>query len=154
LSLALVGQPTIRQCALDLLARREHSQQELSTKLQSRGYENTAISLLLAELATTNLQSDQRFAEAYTQRRTNKGFGPLCIQAELQQRGIAGEIIQDLIIVNDEFWLEQAKKVRQKKFGALIPKDFKTQVRQMRFLQSRGFSGAQIKQLLQNRFYD
>ena len=131
MELALASQQSIRQCALDLLARREHSQQELKIKLQSRGYENSAISVLLNKLVISNLQSDQRFAQAYTQMRINKGFGPLRIQAELQQRGVATEIIQDLMIDKDAVWSEQIKKVRQKKFGTLIPKDFKIQARQI-----------------------
>ncbi|MGB6976084.1 MAG: regulatory protein RecX [Gammaproteobacteria bacterium] len=130
------------------MARREHSQQELSNKLQIRGYDTSAIAWLLSELKALDMQSDCRYAEAYVHMRTQKGFGPLRIQAELQQRGVAAEIIYTVIAQDDEFWLAQVQKIRQKKFGTTIPSDFRAQARQMRFLQTRGFSGEQIKQVL------
>jgi regulatory protein len=116
--------------------------------LQIRGYETTAIAWLLSELKALDMQSDQRYAEAYAHMRTQKGFGPLRIQAELRQRGVAAGIIHAVIDQDDEFWLTQTQKVRQKKFGTSIPRDFKAQARQMRFLQMRGFSGEQIKHVL------
>jgi regulatory protein len=113
-----------------------------------RGYETEAINWVLSELISLGIQSDQRYAEAYTHMRTRKGFGPLRIQAELRHRGISDEIVQRVINKNDQIWLEQIQKVRQKKFGATIPRDFTIQAQQVRFLQSRGFSSEQIKQIL------
>lgn len=115
-----------------------------------RGYEPVAIASLLVELKTLNIQSNQRYAEAYVYMRMQKGFGPLRIQAELQQRGVAAEIIQRVLDPADTCWVEQLQKVRQKKFGTPLPRDFKIQARQMRFLQTRGFSSEQINRALKN----
>ena len=42
-------------------------------------------------------------------------------------------------------WFEQARQVREKKFGAELPVAFKEKTRQMRFLQYRGFDTDQIQ---------
>jgi regulatory protein len=46
-----------------------------------------------------------------------------------------------------EDWVQAAELVRRKRFGALAPGDARSRARQMRFLQSRGFSGAQVHEI-------
>ena len=67
------------------------------------------------------MQSDQRYAEAYVYMRTQKGFGPLRIQAELRQRGVAAGIIHAVIDQDDEFWLTQLKKFVKKNSVQAFP---------------------------------
>jgi len=101
----------LRKTAMDYLARREHSEQELTRKLTVRGFGEVLIETALAELVTDGLQSDARFAEAF---------------------------------VNSRFQWQRVRDVREKKFGADLPGDFKERSRQMRFLQQRGFTSEQI----------
>jgi regulatory protein len=51
----------IRKKAMDLLARREHSEQELRQKLKSRGYEFETIDEVVQGLKSDCLLSDERF---------------------------------------------------------------------------------------------
>ena len=73
--------------------------------------------------------------------RFNQGKGPVIISSELKKRGIESF---DLSIFD---WFELAKEVREKKFGQNLPSDYKTQAKQKRFLQSRGFGFDEINQV-------
>ena len=124
--------------ALKMLMRREHSQLELSKKLQLKGFNDVDIKHSIDLLIEQKYQSDERFSEAFILMRYNQGKGPVIISSELKKRGIESF---DLSIID---WFELAKEVRQKKFGQNIPLDYKTQSKQKRFLQSRGFGFDQI----------
>ena len=55
----------LRERALRLLARREHSRAELARKLEAAGFAREEIALLLDAFEAKNWLSDQRFAESY-----------------------------------------------------------------------------------------
>lgn len=136
----------IRRKAMDLLARREHSAAELRSKLLAKGYSRPAVEEQLYLLEQENLLSDRRFAESYVNFRSKKGFGPLRIEQELKQKGVTAELIEECLD-NDDYWQNIAIEVRQKRFGAAMPSDYKDIAKQMRFLQYRGFSGDQLRRL-------
>ncbi|AXE62765.1 RecX family transcriptional regulator [Candidatus Thioglobus sp. NP1] len=123
-----------------MLMRREHSQLELLTKLQAKGFDISAINDSLLILIEQNYQSDERFSEAFILMRHNQGKGPLKIVSELKQRGI-NKFNLDIFD-----WFKLAKEVRNKKFGDTPPQDFNDQAKQKRFLQSRGFGFDEINQ--------
>lgn len=133
--------------AIRLLARREHSRFELKQKLQQRGYPLELILSAIEKLMQQKFLSEERFVESYVRARSNKGYGPLRIIAELQQRGIDAELIDNFINESGHEWLEFAAQVRQKRFGKKIPKEFNEKVKQMRFLQYRGFSTTHINNI-------
>ena len=124
--------------ALKMLIRREHSQLELSNKLQLKDFDNTDIKHSINLLIEQKYQSDERFSEAFILMRYNQGKGPVIISSELKKRGIESF---DLSIFD---WFELAKEVREKKFGQNLSLDYKTQAKQKRFLESRGFGFDQI----------
>jgi regulatory protein len=139
---------TARAAAMDLLAIREHSTQELHHKLSRRGFDQNEIDTALAALEQENLLSNARYAEAYITARMEKGMGPVRIQAELRERGVDDELIQRYLEPRDSLWDRQAERVRRKKFGARRPADFQARSRQARFLNYRGFTSEQIRQVL------
>ncbi len=124
--------------ALKMLMRREHSQLELSKKLQLKGFNDIDIKNSIDLLIEQKYQSDERFSEAFILMRHNQGKGPVMISSELKKRGIENF---DLSIFD---WLELVKDIRKKKFGHNLPSDFKTQAKQKRFLYSRGFNFDEI----------
>lgn len=134
--------------AIELLARREHSQQELKQKLLQRGFLLDEIECAINHLAESGLQSDQRFMETYVNKRVAAGYGPKQIAAELRQRGILDlpEIIKD---ESNIYWQDLLKRVWQKKFASL-PNTPKEYAKQMNFLLYRGFNAYPIQKLLQN----
>lgn len=137
----------VRQAALRLLVRREHSCVELRRKLLQRSYAPELVEQVLQQLLAQDLLSELRFTESYVRARANKGYGPLRIIEELRQRGVDEELIVTQIDSLTEQWLHNISKVRQKRFGTHIPKDFTERAREMRFLQYRGFTTEQIKQV-------
>ena len=124
--------------ALKMLIRREHSQLELSNKLQLKGFDDIEIKYSINLLIKEKYQSDDRFSEAFILMRYNQGKGPVIISLELKKRGIESF---DLSIFD---WFNLAKEVREKKFGENLPSDYKAQAKQKRFLKSRGFDFDQI----------
>ena len=135
----------VRLAAMNLLARREHSQQELHRKLLNKGFEAVEINPDLARLVEEGLLSDERFTEAFINSRLRLGSGPVKIAMELQQRGVAESLVKDHLDERDPRWYQRAIEVREKKFGCSQPVDFKERARQMRFLQYRGFTMQQIQ---------
>lgn len=133
-----------------LLAAREHSRAELRGKL-AREADEAVLEAVLDRLVELGLQSDARFAEAYVRAKGDR-LGVVRLRYELGQRGLAKDLIDAALGqlaeeggIGDE--LARAKNVWKKKYGKL-PQDAKEWARQARFLQSRGFSGELVRQVL------
>ena len=135
----------IRKKAMDFLALRDYGRAELVLKLANKGYKRSIVEYEVERLTEEGLQSDTRFAEAFVQSRINQGKGPVRIRSELTQKGIPDGVMDAAIEEASVDWYALAGEVREKKFGALQPDDFKEKARQMRFLQYRGFEQDQIQ---------
>ncbi len=132
------------QSAMNMLARREHSVFELTRKLQQKDFPSELIQEVIERLVAENLLSDERYAEAYVRMRSARGYGLQRIRMEMQERGVASELISDAIEQCEVDWNALALEVRNKKFGEQPPEEYKLRAKQMKFLQYRGFSHAQI----------
>jgi len=137
-----------RQQALDLLARREHSRRELERKLSARSYASGVIADTLDALERAGLLDAARFAESFVRSRIARGQGPLRIQRELAERGLAADESERAFAALEIDWTALARSVRAKKFGARIPQVFAERARESRFLQYRGFTSDQIRAVL------
>lgn len=137
-----------RSVALRLLARREHSRQELALKLRQRKLDASIISQVLDDYENEGWLDDSRFADVYSRQRIELGYGPLKVLAELQQRGIhntppcLGELA-------DADWIRNALLLREKRFGLSdLGGDWDEKLRQARFFKGRGFTANQIERAL------
>lgn len=137
----------IRRAAMDLLARREHSVQELQRKLRQRGAEPELIEPELQKLVDEGLLSEQRYLESYIRSRALSGRGPARIREELSQRGLARQAIEAGLEEADVDWQEQLQDVWQRKFGEK-PADQKAFGKQVRFLLYRGYPMDWVQRLL------
>ncbi len=136
----------LRQAALKLLARREHTRAELARKLAALGNPDE-IATVLDQLQQSGLQSDTRFAESYV-RSQGARLGAAKLRQTLRGKGVEAEIVDGCLAsaeLPDE--LERARAVWRKKFDA-APADAREWARQARFLQGRGFSAEVIRRLL------
>lgn len=140
----------IRARAVKLLARREHAPRELIAKLAQRGFDETAVADVAAELEAENLLSERRYAESMARSRVERGQGPLRIRAELSARGVGEAAIDDALAELDVDWGALAAAVRRKRFDAAVPDDYPSKAKQMRFLQQRGFDGGTIRDTLED----
>lgn len=142
-------EPSLRSRALQYLARREYSRTELAAKLRPfaeveddfEQLQPVDLDALLDDLVTSGYLSDERAATQLLHARRRR-FGTQRITHEMRQKGIPEELIEDVLPELKESELETAREVWQRKFGSHIhdPHDAKERARQMRFLQSRGFS--------------
>lgn len=134
----------IRKAAMNLLARREHGFIELQRKLLKKYSQYDLVEQALQRLADEDLLSDERFTESYVRYRSNAGFGPVRIRAELKEKGLKADLISNHLDNPSIDWVELIRQVKNKKFGEAIANDFTEKSRQARFLQYRGFTQDQI----------
>ncbi len=139
---------SLRARAMQYLARREHSRAELHKKLQTHVQEGEDLDTVLDELEQRKWLSDARAATQLVDAKRSR-FGTQRIAHELRQRGISDELIAQAIPELKESELETACEVWQRKFGK-PPQDAKEKAKQMRFLQSRGFSTEVILKVLKS----
>ena len=131
-------QPTLRERALRLLARREHSRAELRRKLVAHLTPEDDLEALLGDLLQRKLLSDERYAESRVHSLSRK-FGAARIAHELRAKGLDKELADQVSGAARATEVERAREVWRRKFR-LAPRTREERARQMRFLQSRGFS--------------
>lgn len=106
----------VRRTAMDLLARREHSRAEIAEKLQRKYPELVQhFDEVLDQLEEDGLLSDERFAEAYVRYRRSRGFGPLLIRQELRGKGIDATLLEAVIDLRAEEWLDTLRDLIARK---------------------------------------
>jgi len=130
--------PSLRTRALQHLARREHSRDELARKLAPHVESAEALEALLDDLVRRGQLSDARYAEARSTQLARK-FGPSRIAHELRSKGVDAEAASQALAVVRENAQAQATVVWGKRFGR-PPSDALERVKQLRFMQMRGFS--------------
>lgn len=149
----------VRYAAMSLLARREHSRQELTEKLLKRFEDSDLIAETVQNLADEALQSDDRFTEAFVSMRKRRGQGPMRIAGDLRQKGVAPELIERYVDrTSEDEWLVIAQDICRRKYsgagGTVMDKQesdkkkLREKARRVRFLQYRGFSADIIRKVL------
>jgi regulatory protein len=121
------------------LARRDYSRAELTERLRRRGASAADIERALDELAAQGYLCDERYAHAVVAQRKGR-YGKRAIVHALKQRGIGAtqaEAALAQLAGSDE--LGEARSVWQQRFG-IKPRDEREKARQVRYLQSRGYS--------------
>ena len=137
----------LRARALRLLARREHTRQELERKLSPHAGSSEALGVLISELRTKNQLSEERYAEARAHRLSRK-YGAARIRQDLRAKGVAEELVSRFSSSADE--LQKAKAILERKYRTPAATRGE-KAKRMRFLQSRGFSNEIIFSLLSAR---
>ncbi len=137
-----------RNTAIGLLARREHAQAEIKRKLRDRGYGSELTLEVVDDLTRQRLLSDERFAEMFIRSRAARGQGPVRLRAELRHLQIPLEHIDRHLAATQVDWAELARSVRLRKFGKQPASNLGERAKQVRFLQYRGFTAAQIRAAL------
>ena len=131
-------EPTLKSRAMRFLARREHTRVELKRKLAVRAREGEDVDGLLDELMQKGWLSDARFAEQAARAKARR-FGPIKLAHYLKSRGVGEEAIAAGLHRAGSDGLASLQAVWRKRFGA-PPADERDRMRQVRFLQGRGFA--------------
>ncbi len=140
-----VSEQTPVQRALALLVRREHSRKELTRKLQARGIENEAAIAAVDKLSEAGWQDDTRFAENLVRIRSNTGYGPIHIRAELGTHGLDSEQIAAAMDTFEGDWAENARDLVCRRFGDTGPQELPQRRKAADLLARRGFDGDIIR---------
>ena len=129
-----------KSVAVRLLSRREHSAFEIRNKLAKREFDDNEITQAVTELIQGDWLSDERFTEAYVRMRRLKGFGPIRISIELNERGVKESIVEMYLHAHDDVWFQSLKQQYKKKYKNKAIEDYSDKAKRIRFLQYRGFS--------------
>jgi regulatory protein len=132
------AEPSLKARALRLLARREHSRDELRRKLAPHIAEGEDVDALLDELRQRGWLSDVRFAEQ-TIRAKARRFGPFKLAQQLRARGVDEEAIAAAFHAAGADGQSSLEAVWKTRFREM-PGDERELARQVRFLQGRGFA--------------
>ena len=143
---------TCYQKALQILTRRDHSCDELSRKLHSRGFETQQIEAAIRECRGLNYINDNRFADTYANQLQRKGYGINSIKHKLYTKGVPQTVIEAVLAPygTDKAQLKLCRQVLAKKMkpfaGEDLPEDRAPKL--YRYLFNRGFSGHIIRQTM------
>ncbi len=140
----MIESAALRARALRLLARREHSRQELLRKLGPA--DPDALTALLDDLQARGWLSEQRVADQLLQAATGR-FGARKVMQQLAQKGVSQDVMAQARKRVREDELDNARAVWLKRFGK-APASLRERARQARFLEQRGFEPDVIRKVL------
>jgi regulatory protein len=138
--------------AMRLLALRQHSRSELIRKMRERGYRLEVIDPALDELEKLNLVNDEDFVKVFIQNELRlRPVGRILLRQKLLERGILPEIFEPLL--RDLYSGEQEMLVAlqlSEKFQRTHSEENKRKAKEklVRFLQGKGFTWGQIRQVI------
>jgi regulatory protein len=129
--------------ALRLLARREHSRDELARKLSPYAESPEILEGVLRDLESGKQLSNERFAGIRAHWLARK-YGAAKIRQDLKAKGVENELVER---ISAEGELERAQAILARKYRvpATTPEE---RARRARFLQGRGFSSDVIHRLV------
>lgn len=148
----MTRETTLRERALRLLARREHSRVELRRKLAAFAPSAEELDTLLDDLIQSRLLSDERYAEARAHTLSRR-YGSTRVAHDLKQQGVASEALERAVAEARCTDLERAREVWRKRFGE-TPRTAQDRAKQMRFLQHRGFTTDVIRSVVRGEDAD
>ncbi|MEE2025311.1 regulatory protein RecX [Alkalimonas mucilaginosa] len=129
----------LKKAALQLLARREFSAQQLQQRLQAKTEDDQLVQQVISWCQAENYQSDARFVDMLLRSRIGKGYGPLYIQQECRRHGIAVALLQQQLAQIEPDWSALAQRIYLKKYGDTAITSVNERAKRLRYLQQRGF---------------
>jgi regulatory protein len=129
---------SLRDRALKLLARREHTRAELARKLSAHCEDPDELERVLDDLESRGWVSERRVVEQLVHARRAR-YGARRIERDLRQKGVSDEAVAAALAQLKGGEFEAAREVWRRKFGGRQPRRPADRARQVRFLQGRGF---------------
>lgn len=132
-----------KKTAMNMLAMRDHSSDELRKKLLKRDLMPEAIDVLIEKLQNSRLLNDEEFAHRFARaQRENRKLSRSVLKRELSKKGISPELASDAVadIDGEE---ELAREVAEKKAASTRRLDYAVRERRiLGMLARRGFPSA------------
>jgi regulatory protein len=135
-------EPSLKARAMRFLARREHTRVELGRKLAARVRDGEDVERLLDELTQRGWLSEARYAEQAIRSKARR-YGPNKLAHYLKGKGLGEEAIAAGLKSAGADGASSLETVWRSRFRA-APPDEREKLRQVRFLQGRGFAVDEI----------
>jgi regulatory protein len=148
-----VAKPTNREivsASLRLLAMRDMSRIEFERKLAAKGFEAQSIAEAISWCIAEGWLNEARFAEVAARRLGHK-YGAARIVQSLKQKGLSGSTLDDTMEAVKATEPQRAYAIWQRKFGE-VTHNHDARAKQLRYLQSRGFSYAIANQIVRGLY--
>ena len=141
---------SVRASAIRMLARREYGRAELTQRLVRRGAPADEVEGVLNEMQQLGLLSDARYAHSLVTQMSGR-YSRRTIEHTMKSQSVEAEAVADVIpeltAIDDA---TDALALLTRRF-ADPPANDREKARQVRFLQSRGYSLSLILRLLRER---
>ncbi len=144
-------------CALDLLSRRDYSEQKLCERLFQKGADEEQAQASIIKLREYGLLDERRYAlRVYENWLGKRCYGRLHLQAELAKRGVRAEYLAEILeLFTPELEQQQAENAAavflqrsRKKLTDNEADKQKIAAAACRFMAARGFSARYLHTLL------
>jgi regulatory protein len=132
------------------LARRPTARARVRERMLRETQDVRALDMVLGEFAAQGLLDDRAFARQFIDDQLRaRAIGPLSLLQRLAQQGVAPEIAHGVVaeMIDFEREVELATRALGRRVGSKRI-DAREQMRQQRFLRSRGFGGRAIRAAL------
>lgn len=127
----------VKRSAFWHLGRRDHSEQELRTKLSRKTDNQMWIDAVIDECYEYRYLDDQRFTETFIRSAQNKGYGINRIQRDLQLKGISQSLVNEQFQQSEFDYIDSATQLLNKRYRERIENAHLKQ-KVMVFLQNKG----------------
>jgi regulatory protein len=142
-----------KQTALNYLAYKPRTEQEVRRKLQKQDVSRLVVDDVIARLYELEYLDDEAYAHDYAHNRfSSKKYGPVRIRRELEERGVDRHLAATAV---DELFAEKnaaaaAREHAEKRWPRLADEDDPRRRRQKlyRYLRRRGFTSDTIRPIL------
>ena len=132
--------------ALRLLSRRDYPRSEFINKLTSAEFDKADVEAAADWCQAQGFLNETRFAES-TSRRLGAKYGTQRVAHTLRQKGVSEDQVSVAISTLKESESDRARALWTRKFGK-VAESAVEKSKQIRYLQSRGFSFAIIKNVI------
>jgi regulatory protein len=130
---------------------------QLRRKLAAKGFEPDDVELGIERCTTAGLLDDRAYAAAFIESRVRRGHGSTRIRQDLGRKGIDRGLVDELLVelVDPDAMATAALDAARRRFARVDLDESAARAKAMRWLLSRGYSGAQadaaLRQLRQER---
>jgi len=134
--------------AVQYLSRRPHAEEEIRQKLIRKGFEEPALTRVLARLNEAGLLDDAAFARTWVENRlTYRPRGASALRVELKRKGVPGAAIDAALeSFEEDLAARRAAQKAMRRYAGLEPGVARRRL--MGYLSRRGFGYSVVKEVV------
>lgn len=131
--------------AVRCLSRREYAAKELFSRLIRGGHSESDAQMAIQHCQLRDWQNDARMAATFIRSHLQRGHGPLWVKRDLQQRGVALALVDELMQCHAKEWTQVAVQQIRRKGGAVNIASRRAPRQMLQMLCRRGFTLSQAR---------